>query len=284
MIPMKKILLTGLLLFLGSAGVQAQYRNEKGYDWDTWADCEDWNYEFGDNVDCGNEPAKPPRQPAPQPAPPPPPEPTPAEKLTKQAGESYSKKSWDDVIRLAAESIALDGSKWLPYHYRGWAYYFKGDYKKAAEDHIKTVEIGPKDDPYLSFTVSLCKSLQGLNQESLEWAGRALGIKPGFAMALTQMGFTYFDLGEDDLAVSKFKDAIASDPKRADAHLGLALVRARQGKTAQARIHLIDAKVLTSDLYSIDIWMSATRRLTAKQKKALQPLLAPKPSPKRSAP
>lgn len=200
---------------------------------------------------------------------------SPAKNLENQAWNAYAKKDFDGAIRAATDSIALDASQWLPYHFRAWAYYGKGEYKKAAEDHLKTVELGPKTDPFLLFSAALCRSLHGAGPESLEWAGRALGVKAGDANALTQLGYSYFDLGEPDLASAKFAAALAANPKQADAHLGLALASAKRGKAADAAKHLADAKALKPDLDKIDIPMMAFRRFTAKQKKALQALAGP---------
>ena len=253
------------ILLAGSAPAQT---NSKGNDWDDWDEC---MYYLESYEDCGGEPLTPaePAPPQPEPAPP---QPSQAEQLEAQAGSAYSAKNYDEAIRLASESIALDPSRWVSWHFRAWSHYFKGQYAQAAEDHARTVEIGSKTDPYLSFSVALCKSLAGASQQSLEWAGRALGIDPGFSMALTQMGYAYFDLGELDLAKEKFVAALAGDATRADAHLGLALVASERGDAAAAQKHLTDAKAQAADLHAIDIWMNATRRYTAKQEAALAAL------------
>ena len=139
----------------------------------------------------------------------------------------------------------------------------------AASDHAQSVSVGPKTDPYLSFAVALCKSLEGQNQQALEWAGRSLAIDAKFGMALTQQGYVYYDLGK--LAKSKeyFLAALAANPKLADAHLGLALVESAKGDAFDAKKHLADATAMAPDLDAIDIWMGAKRRFTAKQKAAI---------------
>jgi tetratricopeptide (TPR) repeat protein len=264
------------ILLASSAGAQT---NSQGNDWYDWDEC---MYYLESFEDCGEEPPRPAQEPppAPPPTPPPPPPPPPpsqAEQLRAQAWTAYEAGSYDDVIRLASESIALDPSLWESWHFRAWSRYFKGQYAEAADDHAKTVEIGPQGDAYLSFSVALCKSLAGASQQSLEWAGRALGIDPGFYLALSQMGYAYFDLGELDLAREKFAAAVARDAAPGDAHLGLALVAGARGDAAGAQQHLADAKARAPDLGAIGVGMNATRRFTAKQAAALAALEPAKP-------
>jgi len=202
--------------------------------------------------------------------------PSEAKKLSGQAYSAYSANKYDEAIRLADASIKLDPSDWEAFHFRAWSHYSTGQYAKAASDHAQSVSVGPKTDPYLAFSVALCKSLAGQNQQALEWAGRSLAIDAKFAMALTQQGYVHFDLGQLDKAKENFLAALAADAKRADAHLGLALVESKKGDAFDAKKHLADATTLSPDLDAIDIWMGAKRRFTAKQKAAIAALTRPK--------
>ena len=68
--------------------------------------------------------------------------------------------------------------------------------------------------------------------EAASYFRRALALKPGFAEAEMELGYTLFAQGDLDLAVRSLRRAIQLDPANATAHYRLGVALCEQGKVA----------------------------------------------------
>lgn len=181
--------------------------------------------------------------------------------------------AWNKVIADMTESIKLDATNWESFHFRAWSYYHQNEYGKAAADHAKTVELHPTD-PYLAFSASLCWMLEGSAKKSLEAAKRSLEIDPKFGWAYSQLGFGALEAGDSAAAIPSFEKAVELNAKDPSARLGLAMAYLQRKKGALAKENFKKALEFAPDLDAIDLWMSAKRRYTPKQKALIKKLKA----------
>jgi Flp pilus assembly protein TadD len=111
----------------------------------------------------------------------------------------------------------------------GMAYNTAGMAEKAAEAFGKAVKLKPDFAvAYHGLGVSYAKA--GRYEEAVEALKRAVEIKPDLAEAYGNLGFLYDHLGRPEEAAEAFREALRLKPDYAEAYNGLGVVLAREKK------------------------------------------------------
>ncbi len=121
-----------------------------------------------------------------------------------QKKDSLAEKAFIEAVNAAPGNASV-------YHHRGMFFVNKGDFKKAAVDYRKAVQLDPKNVDYLS-NLALSLAMIGKCKESEGYLRKALEIKPGNPVLLYRLAFVYVKLKDRDNLLKTLKQAITEDP------------------------------------------------------------------------
>lgn len=97
------------------------------------------------------------------------------------------------------------------YEIRGYSYFNIGNYQAALTDFEMQVKLNPKEDAY--FNRGRAKSDLGNNVGAIADFTKAINLKPDFSMAYNNRGWCKFELKNFNSALIDFNKAIELDPK-----------------------------------------------------------------------
>jgi tetratricopeptide (TPR) repeat protein len=140
-----------------------------------------------------------------------------------------------DLVREPSPQVKLtdEGQKILT---RGMEYYKARNYQKARESFTEAVRIMP-EEAQAHYYLGLTNALLGLTQESLEACRKAVTLKPE-TYSWREVGSAYAKLGRGQEAVEALKEAIAVNQSDSQAHyqLGETYVQLDQINLAKEKV------------------------------------------------
>lgn len=143
--------------------------------------------------------------------------------------EMYRLKGKSEAALAAGErAVALD-----PVNVQGWnnlgiIHFERGDFDKAEPCYRKALAGNPN---FAHAWNNLGNALMRLerDQEGHDAFARAIALNPGYSEAMVNDGLSYREGGEFELATERLQQAIQVNPKNANAHISLAMLRMLQG-------------------------------------------------------
>lgn len=143
-----------------------------------------------------------------------------------QRGDDYIKQGdYPQGIAEYEEAIRRNPEEFAAFHQRGVAYSSLGMHEQALEDFNEAIRLNPKHSCWPS--------------PSCDWpSGPSRSLWKGgperLAASHSGRGLAYSDLGQYDLALLDFDEAIRLDPKLAEAYSGRSVVYRAIGKSLEA--------------------------------------------------
>jgi len=156
---------------------------------------------------------------------------------------------WSD-LRLTACSDLIKGGKAggddlaKAYYYRGNAQLTQSNYRKAADDFSRSLDIDRGNAGALH---ERCWALGVLGEkldDALSDCNESLRLKPNDGETLAARAFVYLKLGFHRTAILDYDASLLVRPNIAEAHYGRALARAKAGDTDGAAADLTAARAL----------------------------------------
>ena len=141
--------------------------------------------------------------------------------------------SWADSA-MAASRRAIEIDPDLPDGYKalGLAYRIRGENRQALRNYLKTVELDPSHLPAVASMDAIYFSF-GAFDEYHYWSMRAFRLSPNFRYRRTQVAWSYWQLGDYDLAERWARDALALEPDDLEAMQVLSAVASLRGECEQ---------------------------------------------------
>lgn len=153
--------------------------------------------------------------------------------LVVRANALHNAGFYDRAIVDYSKAIELDGSLSAAYTGRCAALASQASFEPAEQDCRRGVELSQDPEPKIQLIALL--SHQRRHAEALEAAQQALGGQQSRnPTILAQAGSIRYALKDHAAAEASFRSALEADPHSAESYNGIGLIRAAQGRTADA--------------------------------------------------
>ena len=156
-----------------------------------------------------------------------------AEALT---GAGWERHNWGmraDAVRLWREAVANAPMDWWAQTSLGLGYLHAGDWR-LAEAHCRRAAEADAQAAGAQVNLGLVLYVKRELAEAEKRTREALALQPRFPLAMSNLAFIMFDLGEVEEALSLWQRSLELDGSRADAWAGLGIGRLRSGRRGEA--------------------------------------------------
>ena len=144
-----------------------------------------------------------------------------ATKLSKKALASYKTGNTKNALKLAQQTIALNGKDDACQSLIGTIYQKAGENEKAIPYFKKALEYGPNNIQY-SYQLGMVYKILGRIEGALEQLQTALNINPNDITCLNEAGLLYIEIGENNKANDCLNKAHDLDPTNITTLINLA--------------------------------------------------------------
>jgi adenylate cyclase len=148
---------------------------------------------------------------------------------------SSPRESLGEAIKLCKKAIELDDSQDVPHSILGHIYAMSRQYDKAIEEGERSIALNPNSaDAYVWLGMSL--TYVGRPEEAIEMFKKGIRLSP-FPPLMFRMnlGHAYREADRFEKAITEYKKCIKRVPNNIQAHKGLALTYALDGRYEEAR-------------------------------------------------
>jgi tetratricopeptide (TPR) repeat protein len=140
-----------------------------------------------------------------------------AQTIMHDAARAYKQQDYETAIQLYSQAIDQGIVQGNPYLFRGLAYFYKGDGKKALED-LETYIQSDKNNADVYNVMGLIHYELGDNSEAKYYYDLAVNADPNFSEVYVNRGMAWRGLTTPTEALKDFDKAIKLNPKNAFAY------------------------------------------------------------------
>jgi tetratricopeptide (TPR) repeat protein len=160
----------------------------------------------------------------------------------------FDRGQFADAVTVLTDTLAAIPDSGRARYLLGLAYQRQGNYAGAMEQLARAAAL----EPLLGLN-SIFQSLGALRRSQQDYDGaieafsRRASLVPNDAMAHHELAEMYVRRGRLDEALAEHTVALMIDPRRADSHVGVAQIQAREGRFAEAAAAARRATELAAD-------------------------------------
>ena len=157
--------------------------------------------------------------------------------------ETYAMaKQFDSALKEYQWLIDNSAKKDVAYLKQGIVYQIAKDYEKSKAAYLSAVETNPNlADAYNNLAYLMLETKSNY-KKGLQWAQKAVSLKPDNPIFLDTLGWLYYQLGDYPNARKYLNKAVKKQPKLAEVHYHLAKVYEKLNDKAAANKHFAEAK------------------------------------------
>ena len=153
--------------------------------------------------------------------------------LYKKGIQEYSKKNYDEAVKIFEELIAIDPKGSDPYANIAVIKKIQKDYKSAFEYLNKAIKLNPKNPQYHGNMGNLFREVKNY-KNAIKAYTNAIKLNPKDPVNYNNLGITYEKMNDINRAVQAYKEAVRVDGKFAKAVNNIGVIYYKQKKYQEA--------------------------------------------------
>ncbi|RMF28154.1 MAG: tetratricopeptide repeat protein [Cyanobacteria bacterium J083] len=182
-----------------------------------------------------------------------------------------SQNKIEEAIADYNQAIAIDPHQPDPYLNRGIAYEAAGNYEKAIADYNQVLALTPQDAMAYNNRGNAEAGQKSWTKALADYQ-KAIELVPNFALARANEALMEYQIGQDELALRKFRNLVLKYPLFPDVRAALTAVLWEQGKQGEAESNWVAAIGMDSRYQDLD-WIEHQRRWPPRMVDALEKFL-----------
>jgi tetratricopeptide (TPR) repeat protein len=156
-----------------------------------------------------------------------------SDKLYIKGIQEYSKKNYDEAVKIFEEIIKIDEKNSDPYANIAVIKKIKKDYQSSFEYLKKAIELNPKNAQYHGNMGNLFREVTNY-KNAIKAYINAIKLEPKDPMNYNNLGITYEKMNDTNRAIQAYKQAVKVDGKFAKAVNNIGVILYKQKKYEEA--------------------------------------------------